>query len=106
MITDVPSGVVLRVQPTIPQRPLGPFPIEIFKYEPIPKVICWASAATAPPRTTDTFTTVSEKNPLCDQVRACLSGTTWNEIKMTNTAHNPLDCFQALPMCAGLGQPL
>ena len=31
--TKVPSGVVLRVQPTAPQHRLGPFPIEIFKYD-------------------------------------------------------------------------
>jgi hypothetical protein len=106
MIEGVLSGVVLRVTPRPPQHRLGPFPIEIFKWEPIEKDIPWATAAAQPGRITETFTTVSRQNSLRDQIRNCLSGTAWNEIKVTNTADKPLDFFQAPPACAKLGQSL
>src|SRR5262249_37700594 len=111
MIKDVPSGVVLRVKPIAPepQHRLGPFPIEDFKWDLIDdKNIPWATAGTKPPGISATFSTFSETNTLRDQIRACLAklGTTWNNISVTNIAKNPLDVFEASPVCATLGQSL
>lgn len=39
MIRDVLSGVIIRTQPTSPKHRVGPFPIEEFQYDSIPKEI-------------------------------------------------------------------
>ena len=111
MVKDVPSGVVLRVQPVIPEHPLGPFLIEKFKYESIPKRIPWSAAASPIEPEDAEFSGVSAENPLRDHIRDCLAKhvsklgkSSWNEIVMTNTSSKPSEYFQAWPTRAALGQ--
>jgi hypothetical protein len=113
MVKDVLSGVVLRVQSKTPQHPLGPFLIEKFKYEPIPKQIPWSAAPPLPSELKGEFSGVSADNWLRDQIRACLEQRIekaekpgWNTIAMTNTSKNLNEHFQAPPTCAALGQSI
>ncbi|MBS0169983.1 MAG: hypothetical protein JSR62_06475 [Nitrospira sp.] len=114
MMPDVPSGVVLRVQPTLPAHPLGPFGIAQFKHETIPKTIPWGTPPAKPAATNRAFDRVAVANELRKQIRDCLvrrdatsrvarSGhSRWNEIAITD----PSEQFQASPTCAALGQGL
>ena len=110
MIEDVLSGIVLRVQPIMPLRALGPFSVEKFKYTIIPKTIPWGMALSPPPVASGAFSDVSLSNPLRDRIRDSLrlakDATGWNEIRMTNTHGKAAVFFQAPPTCAELGQRL
>lgn len=115
MLKDVPSGVVLRVQPMTPVHRLGPFGIAQFAYEDIPpKSIPWGTAPTRPDAIGATFETVAVTNEFRNQIRKCLvqrvarqritkpGQSWWNEIAITK----PSEQFQAPPTCAALGQGL
>ncbi len=114
MVKDVPSGVVLRVQPRTPEHSVGPIAIKKLKYEPIPKQIPWSMATPVPGMIErEDFPGVLKENPLRSQIRDCLvkrfahpEESSWNEIDMANTSASPGDHFQAPPTCAVLGQSL
>jgi hypothetical protein len=117
MIKNVPSGLVLRVQPNEPAHRLGPFLIEKFKHDLIPKKIPWPQAAQVPAATgSQDFAGVSVRSQLRDQIRGCLvkyaqapETCRWNEIALKNLTGTPdqqLEYFQAPPTCAALGQSL
>ncbi len=117
MIDDVPAGVVLRVQPTVPQHRLGPFPIQQFAYEPIDRQIQWAMAAQIPAALNERFPDGPIVQPvLLGKIRDCLTkrsdrkiatgAPTWNDVAMTRTFGDPRKHFQAPPKCATMGQQL
>lgn len=113
MLKNVPSGVVLRVQPQTPQHRLGPFPIEMFKYAPVYKVIPWQDTPALPTPSDEPFTGITGMNRLRNQIHDCIVNAVakseksrCNDIDLTNTSANPSDHFQAPPTCAALGQSL
>ncbi len=113
MVPDVPSGAVLRVQPKTPEHPLGPFLIEKFEYEEIPKAIPWSAAQEVPTGSKEPLTEIAEAHPLRSAIRDSLAkrvqragASSWYEISMTHISANLVEHFQAQPMYAALGQPI
>ncbi len=118
MITDVPAGVALRVQPTVPQHRVGPFPIQQFAYEPIPdKKIHWAMAQQIPAALNERFPEGPIVAPaLLGKIRDCLTkevdrksqagAPVWNDVAMTKTFGDPRNHLQAPPKCAAIGEQI
>jgi hypothetical protein len=98
MMDDLPSGVVLRVQPASPEHSLGPFAIGRFEYEPIDRKIPWALPQAPVPANLPSVITLrtylgTASGP--DQKR-------WNEINLSNTENHWVELFQAPPKSAAL----
>jgi hypothetical protein len=109
MIKGVPAGVLVRVQPTLPEHRLGPFNSRVFAEELIPGTIALSdqlppSRAPAPDLAAALAGGASLQSRVRDHLARRRSG--WNLGACSVTQATLAEIFQAPPQCAALGSPL